>query len=87
MHRYTGRFVEYQQLTVFKQDGFSKRGKLAAAGEGRPRSFRLAYRWQTYFVGNLQPVVRLHAPTIDPHLAGTQQPVHVAFGHALENPE
>ena len=79
--RDAGRLVDHQERVVFVDD----RAKSSGLGPCARSCLR-----QTRTGGmrtrspDLQPVVGLHPPAVDPHFAAAQHPVDVAFRHAFQ---
>ena len=80
MHRHTGRFVDGQHLFVFKQNGeFTARGhRRIGRGGGHP------HRRHAHQITGLHPGVGTGAAFVDPHLTGSDDAVHMGFGHTLQ---
>jgi hypothetical protein len=78
VHRHPGRLVHHEQGRVFVDDRKFRGFCLALL------SLRNPDRRHAHPVARLQPVLGLHAAAVDPHLAAAQDPVDMAFRHALE---
>ena len=85
MHGHPGRFVDGQQVCIFKQDR-----KLAARRRADGLIGRLAgqpERRQAHLVAGLHPAFRTAPPLVDAHLAAADDAVDMGFGHPLEVPQ
>ena len=79
VHRHPGRLVDHDQGVVFENDRQGQRPRW------RPRlGGRHPDGGHPDLVAVHEAVIRLDSPAVDPHLPAAQDPVHVAFGHALE---
>ena len=83
VHRHAGRLVDYQHGIVFIHNLKFARGRSAAFR--RPLLFGNAYRRNAQHIALSKAVGAFAALFVEPHFAGADDALDVAFGHTFQN--